>query len=92
MKTYAGKNTLIILKVRLLRILGCCIRQSPIWINIPFCHCIIPTYIPVLTTEILLGKVRSGKALKEYTVNRNMLSELYVVKVDCHILHNSLRV
>ena len=30
MKTYAGKNTLNILKVKLLKILGCCIMQSPI--------------------------------------------------------------
>ena len=28
--SYAGKNTLNILKVKLLKILGCCIRQSPI--------------------------------------------------------------
>ena len=27
---------------------------------------------------------------KKYTVNRNMLSELYIVKIDCHILENSL--
>ena len=58
MKTYAGKNTLNILKVKLLKILGCCIRQSPIQISIRFCHCIILTYISVLTTEKLHGEVQ----------------------------------
>ena len=29
--------------------------------------------------------------LKKYTVNRNILSELYVIKIDCHIPENSLR-
>ena len=29
--------------------------------------------------------------LKKYIVNRNMLSELYVIEIDCHIPKNSLR-
>ena len=89
MKTYAGKNTLNILKVKLLKILGCCIRQSPI--NILFCHCIILIFIPILTTETLHGEVQPGQTSKKYTVNRNMLSELYIIKIDCHVVENSLR-
>ena len=37
------------------------------------------------------GKAQPRRTLKKYTVNRNMLSELYIVKIDCHILENSLR-
>ena len=33
--------------------------------NIRFCHCIILTYIPILTTEILPGKVQSRQTLKK---------------------------
>ena len=61
------------------------------YINILFCHCIILTYIPILTTETLHWKVQPGQTLKRYTVNRNMLSELDIVKIDCHMLENSLR-
>ena len=80
MKTYAGKNILNILKVKLLKILGCCIRQSPISINIRSCYCIILTYIPILTTGTLHGEVQPGQTLKKYKVN--MLSELCIVKID----------
>ena len=34
--------------------------------------------------------VKQGQTLKRYTVNRNVLSELYIAKIDCHILENSL--
>ena len=81
----------IVLKVKLLKILGCYIRQSPILINIRFGHCIILTYIPILSTETLHGEVQPGQTSKKYTVNRNMLSELYIVKVDCDLLENFLR-
>ena len=39
MKTNAGKSTLNILKIKLLKISGCRIKKSPIQINIRFCHC-----------------------------------------------------
>ena len=64
MKTYAGTNTLNIFKVKFLKILGCCIRQSPIQINIRCCHCIILTYIPILTRGTLNGEVYPGQTLK----------------------------
>ena len=54
-------------------------------------HCIILTYTPILTTEILSGEVQSRETLKKCRADRNMLSELYIVKVDCYILHNFLR-
>ena len=41
--------------------------------------------------ETLNGDVHPGQTLKKYTVNRNMLSELYIVKIDYHKLENSLR-
>ena len=83
MKTCAGKNTVNILKVKLLKILCCCLlRQSPIQINVRFCYCIILTYIPILTTETLHWEVQPGKTFKKYTVKRNMLSELCIVKID----------
>ena len=44
------------------------------YINIPFCHCIIYKYIPVLITEILHGQVQPEQTFKKYTVIRNMLS------------------
>ena len=91
MKTHTVKNIKYI-EIKFLKILGCCIRQSPIYINIRFCHCIILTNIPILTTGTLNGDVQIGQTLKNYTVNRNMLSELCVVKIDCHKLENSLRI
>ena len=63
MKTYARKNTLNILKVKVLKISACCIRQSPIQINIPCCHCL--TYIPILTTGTLHGEVQPGQTFKK---------------------------
>ena len=38
--------------------------------------------------KILHGEVQPGQAFDKYTVNRNMLFELYIIKVDCHILEN----
>ena len=49
------------MKVKLLKILGCCIWQSPIQINIRCCHCIILTCIPILTTGTLHGEVQPGQ-------------------------------
>ena len=46
---------------------------------------------PILTTETLHGEVEPEQTLKNFTFNRNMLSELYIVKIDCYILENSLR-
>ena len=57
MKTYAGKNILNMLKVKLLKVLGCRIRQSHIKINICFCHCVILAYISIRTAELLHEKV-----------------------------------
>ena len=51
------EGTQNIMKVKLLKILGCRIRRSSISVNIRFCHCIIFTYIPILTTEIFHREV-----------------------------------
>ena len=37
---------------------------------------------PILTTGTLHGEVQPGQTLKKYTANRNMLSELCIVKID----------
>ena len=51
-----------------------------------FYHSYIPSYINY--RNIAWGSTTRTN-LK--TVNRNMLSELYIVKIDCHILESSLR-
>ena len=83
MKTYVGKNTLNILKVKLLTILGCCIRQCPK-------DSFLSLYHFYIHGNIELGSTTTAN-LKKYTVNINMLSELYIVRLNCHILENSLR-
>ena len=37
-----------------------------------------------------MGKYNQEKPLKNCTVNRNMTSELYITKMDRHILETSL--
>ena len=78
MKTYVGKNTLNILKVKLLTVLGCCIRQSPK-------DSLLSLYHFYIHGNIALG-ITTTANLKKYTVNINMLSELYIVRLNCHIL------
>ena len=74
-----------ILKVKLLKILGCCIKQNLIWIRIRFCHFIILISFPILAMGVLHGKVQLGQTLKIYTVNRSMISKLYIIRIRCHI-------
>ena len=79
MKTCAGKNTVNILKVKLLKILCyCLLSQSPIQINVRFCHCIILTYIPILTTETLHWEVQPGKTFKNiYSQQKHAIRVVY---------------
>ena len=60
-------------------------KQIAKQINICFYHCII---LPTLTRKILYKEVEPGQALNKYTVNRNMFSKLYLIKIDCHTLEN----
>ena len=90
MKTYTVKNIKYI-EIKIPKNIGLLCKAKPYIVNIRFCHCIILTNIPILTTGTLNGEVQIGQILKNYTVNRNMLSELCVVKIDCHKLENSLR-
>ena len=78
MKNYAGKNTLNILKIKLLKILCCCIRQSPIQVNICFCNCIIRACILILTLETMHGKVQPGETLKKiYSQQKHVIQVVY---------------
>ena len=58
-------------------------------------HSLLPLYYSYMHSYINYGNIAWGSTtrtnLKKYTVNRNMLSELHIVKIDCHILENSLR-
>ena len=57
-------------------------------------HSLLSLYHSYMHSYINYGNIAWGSTtrttLKKCTVNRNMLSELYIVKIDCHILENSL--
>ena len=55
---------------------------------------LLSLYHPYIHSYINYENIALGsttRTLKKYTVNTNMLSELYIVKIDSHILENSLR-
>ena len=58
-------------------------------------HLLLSLYHSYIHSYINYGniawKCTTRRNLKKYTVNKNMLPELYIVKIDCYILENSLR-
>ena len=58
-------------------------------------HSLLSLYHSYIHFYINYGNIAWGSTtrtnLKKYTVNRNMLSELCIIKIDCYILENSLR-
>ena len=58
-------------------------------------HSLLSLYHSYIHSYISYGNIALGSTtrtnLKKYTVNRNMLSELCIAKIDRHIPENSLR-
>ena len=87
MKTYAGKNALNILKVKLLKILICCIRQSPVY------HSYIHSYINYgniawrNSTRTNLKKIYSQqKHAVRIVHSKNRLSHTRELFKECKVL------
>ena len=90
MKTYTVKNIKYI-EIKIPKNIGLLYKAKPYIDKHSLLSLYHLTSIPILPTGTLNGEVQIGQTLKNYTVNRNMLSELCVVKIDCHKLENSLR-
>ena len=80
MKTYAGKNIKYI-ESKITKNIGLLFKAKPYidkhWL-LSFYHSYIHSYINY--GNIAWG--HPGQTFKKYTVNRNMLSELCIVKID----------